>query len=486
MNIKKTALILILAILIFFPGKTLAGEASFYLSPAKGNYSVGQSFSTIVLIDTGGSTINAGEAEIFFPPNKLQVLNISKSGSIFSLWIQEPSFSNSQGTISFGGGLPSPGYKGSSGKVITVSFRTISKGEARVDFRKERIIANDPKGTDVFSFSRKGVFIISLPDELLIERPAEKPAERPAEKPVEDVGFPHPFQIMVDNEGDSTNPRPLLYFETTDDISGISHYELEIAEKLFVLESGETMPYRLPGLSPGSYDVLVRAFNNAGNYTESRSEIKVESIPTPEITVYSEFLNPAEELFYAGGIALPESKITLLLKRGEEIIFQWETYSDQEGNWFLIKEAMVRSGTYTISAGAEDKRGAISYFSEPLPVRIVLGALAIGSWIIDYKALNIAFLVILIGVLIFVFGLFRKMHRTKVAVKRETKDLRKKFYKEYKELQEAVAGELKSLRKSRKERGFTEEEKDKEKKLLKELADVEKVFDEELKDIEEV
>ena len=86
-----------------------AQEASFYLSPASGNYRVGETFSVTLFINTQGVSINASQAKIIFPPEKLKVTNISKSGSIFTLWVQEPIFSNEKGEISFGGGLPSPG-----------------------------------------------------------------------------------------------------------------------------------------------------------------------------------------------------------------------------------------------------------------------------------------------------------------------------------------------------------------------------------------
>ncbi|GAI35186.1 unnamed protein product, partial [marine sediment metagenome] len=42
--------------------------------------------------------------------DKLEVLNISKENSIFTLWPEEPIFSNSAGEISFSGGTPHPGF----------------------------------------------------------------------------------------------------------------------------------------------------------------------------------------------------------------------------------------------------------------------------------------------------------------------------------------------------------------------------------------
>ncbi|MCH8148631.1 MAG: sulfatase-like hydrolase/transferase [Planctomycetes bacterium] len=47
-----------------------------------------------------------------YDPNKIEVVSISKAGAIFSLWTQDPSFSNAVGSVTFGGGLPDPGYTG--------------------------------------------------------------------------------------------------------------------------------------------------------------------------------------------------------------------------------------------------------------------------------------------------------------------------------------------------------------------------------------
>jgi len=96
--------------------------ASLYLSPSTGTYNIGDTFSVILNVDTEGKSINAAEGNLSFPKDKLRVLNISRGSSIFNLWTQEPSFSNSDGTITFGGGLPHPGYIGSSGSILTARF----------------------------------------------------------------------------------------------------------------------------------------------------------------------------------------------------------------------------------------------------------------------------------------------------------------------------------------------------------------------------
>jgi hypothetical protein len=451
-----------------------AQEASFYLSPASGNYKVGETFSVTLFINTRGVYINASQAKIFFPPERLKVANITKQNSIFSLWAQEPIFSNQKGEISFIGGLPSPGFIGNAGKVMTIYFQAKSTGEAKVSFGGEKILANDPRGTDIFSSSQGGNYLIFAPEEV------------PKKLFEIDTQPPYPFEITVDNEGDPTNPQPLLYFEAKDDISGISHYEIRIGEgDTFRIFEVETNPFRLPPQSPGVHPIIVRAIDRAGNYTESTTEVNVESIPSPQITVCPKTFNSGEEILYLEGRALSNIQVMIFFKRDDKLVKQWDVTSDGNGNWFLKEEILCKSGIYEISARARDFRGAISNPSESCFVKVtLLSAFSIGPWIISYKILTLTAILVLIILFAGLFYFFRKIHKMKKSIEIETEDLKRKFYKEYKELEDDILKELEILKKVRGEREITEEERKREAELLKNLADVKEVLEKELKDIE--
>jgi hypothetical protein len=115
----------------------------------KSSVKTGETFTATVYINTQGVAINNAEAELTFDPSALQVLSINTAGSIFSLWVQQPTFSNGAGTISFTGGVPNPGYTGASGKVFSISFKALKEGEASVTFDTASILSNDGSGTDV-------------------------------------------------------------------------------------------------------------------------------------------------------------------------------------------------------------------------------------------------------------------------------------------------------------------------------------------------
>ena len=153
---------------------------------------------------------------------------------------------------------------------------------------------------------------------------------------------------------------------------------------------------------------------------------------------------------------------------------------------WLEQEVLVKSGIYKISVKTEDERGTISYPSEPCFVKVILGAIAIGPWIMSYKTLIWVFVVILILILALIFYLIWRSRRTRKLIEKETQDLKQKFYKEYNEFRAAIERELEALRKAKTKRELSEEEKEREKNLLKELSDVKEVFTRELKDIEEI
>lgn len=471
------------AIFIFLPYNVFSQSASFYLSPAQGTYEVGEKFFVYLLVNADGIAINASQAKVHYPTDKLEVISFSKTGSIFALWVEEPAFSNNSGMISFAGGLPNPGFIGKAGKILTIIFRAKEIGEAEVSLTDEKILANDAHGTDVFASSRGGKYTIKKAEAAPSPLPLE-PGKTPA--PIIDTQPPYPFEIMVDNEGDATNPSPLLYFEAKDDLSGISHYEIKIGENLFKAKPGETMPWRIPFLLPGSYHLSVKAFDKAGNSTESTAEVKVEPLPTPKITLCPKVFSSGEEVLYVMGTSQAKNEITVFFEKDGELIKKWETLSNESGEWSFASEGLFRPGVYKIYVRAKDKRGAISSFSEPCSTRVILNAFMIGSWIISYKLLAIILLILFGLLLLILFWLFGRIIRNRRTLERETEDLENKFYKEYYELREDIRKQLEMFKKAHGRRPLTEKEKAMGESLLKNLADVEQVLKREIKDIENI
>ncbi len=152
---------LVLVYVFNFPAPAEAASASLYLTPSTGTYSINSRFSIAVKVNSGGQVINAAEGGISFDNNLLEVVGISKSGTIFPYWTTEPSFSNLAGTVSFGGGLPPPAYSGTAGHICTVTFKAKKSGGAQVRFSSGAVLAHDGKGTNILASMGSASFTIT-------------------------------------------------------------------------------------------------------------------------------------------------------------------------------------------------------------------------------------------------------------------------------------------------------------------------------------
>lgn len=141
----------ILFALPFFLVAHAASAASLYLSPVIGTYSVGQTFTVNVYVSSPDQAMNAAQGVISFPIDKLEVYALSKTDSIANLWVQDPSFSNQDGTITFGAIVTNPGYTGPQGQIIKITFHARSPGTANIAFSSGSVLANDGKGTNILS-----------------------------------------------------------------------------------------------------------------------------------------------------------------------------------------------------------------------------------------------------------------------------------------------------------------------------------------------
>lgn len=164
-KIRKVALSIFLILIVFnifnfsIPQKVSAASASIFLSPASGTYKAGATVTTSIYVNSGGVSINAVEATVNYSPDYLRYVSFSTIGSIFSFWTLQPSATSTFTT--FGGGLADPGYTGSSGKILTITWKAVKAGSAAVSVSGARVLANDGEGTNIFGSSGSARYTIS-------------------------------------------------------------------------------------------------------------------------------------------------------------------------------------------------------------------------------------------------------------------------------------------------------------------------------------
>lgn len=173
---------------------TAVDAATLSISPSTGVYSTGSTFTVNVLVNTTSQNVNAADGTLSFNPRELSVVSVTRASSIFNLWTAEPTFSNSAGTVSFSGGSPT-GYTGSAGRVMSVTFRSLTSGTARVSMTGGSVLAADGRGTNVLTSMGGGTYTLTAQEtqpapEVVIEY--VPPANTPAAPTVRSSSHPDP------------------------------------------------------------------------------------------------------------------------------------------------------------------------------------------------------------------------------------------------------------------------------------------------------
>ena len=180
-TIKKSFAATTFALALFVVSTAVVDAAALRVTPDTGVYQVGGTFTARVQIATQGQAVNAAEGTLKFNPNELSVVSVTRSGSIFNLWVTEPTFSNSAGTVNFSGGVPT-GYTGSVGNVLSVTFRVKNAGSPRVSFTDGSVLANDGRGTNILtsmtggSYTARAASTDPVPEVVEYVAPANTPA----------------------------------------------------------------------------------------------------------------------------------------------------------------------------------------------------------------------------------------------------------------------------------------------------------------------
>lgn len=130
-----------------FVGLTRAATLDF--STPADNYMKGGEISADVIVSSANESINTVSGGISFPADKLEIVSISKTDSIFTFWAQEPTFSNTDGQASFAGVIFNPGFVGQVGKIMTIKFKIKEAGMANLNLSSGLVLANDGAGTSV-------------------------------------------------------------------------------------------------------------------------------------------------------------------------------------------------------------------------------------------------------------------------------------------------------------------------------------------------
>lgn len=122
---KLISILLIFCLLsaasLFVAKQTLAA-GSFYLSPASGSFGKGSTIRVGVGVNAGGDLVNAVQANISYPVDKLQFTGVSTSGSALSIFAEKYA---SGGVVRIAGGVSGQGFSGSK-SIASINFKVLA------------------------------------------------------------------------------------------------------------------------------------------------------------------------------------------------------------------------------------------------------------------------------------------------------------------------------------------------------------------------
>lgn len=165
--------------------------AEFTLTPASGSVNVGAEMPIQVRVKNAVENANLFSAKINFDPNKLSVSRIDTTGSFITQWVSSPtSFDNATGTISVVGGVPTPGYKGTTtpSLMATVYFTGKAAGSAFAFFDGTSTVFRNSDNANILLSSVGGTYTVAAvaqpsPSPVVSPSPVASPVPSPIASP---------------------------------------------------------------------------------------------------------------------------------------------------------------------------------------------------------------------------------------------------------------------------------------------------------------
>ena len=331
--------------LFLFP--QTAAAASLFLFPPSGTYEVGANFNVSLRVNSGDGSINASEGSLIFNPAEVKVQSISKNGSVFNLWTTEPVFSNTAGTITFGGGTTT-GYNGS-GTVLTVTFISKAAAVSQMSFSSGSVLAADGKGSNILSNMNGGIY--TFQSAVVIPAPQKTPGS--VEQPGS-LGTPYAPVVTStthpDPESWYANNNPELAWEIPD---GITAIRTRIDQKPYLTPDknylADASSVTIKGLDDGIWYFHIQFKNSVGWGAILHRKIMIDTKPP---------LSFAVAVDNGGDATNPSPKLIFKTKDELSGIVGYEIKIDQGGADKLAAEA-VAGGQYGVSALAPGRHTAI-------------------------------------------------------------------------------------------------------------------------------
>lgn len=244
-----------LCVILCTPSVSLASSIS-----ASSNSSIYANDTAIigVYLNTEGEKINTIDGSIVLSDEyqgNFEIKELSLVNSAFTMWPRKPSLEENR-TISFVGGVPG-GVVGDKLLLFSIAVKINQEGKFTISPKALTSLLNDGLGTTLA--------ITKNSSTINVGQARETPKDVWKEIISNDNNAPEPFTIELIQDQNLYDGKKFLSFETTDKESGISHYEVT---------EGKNQPVRTGTHyilidQNGKFDVIVAAYDKAGNFQTS-------------------------------------------------------------------------------------------------------------------------------------------------------------------------------------------------------------------------
>lgn len=343
---------------LFFLSISYTEAATLSVSSAQTQVSVGETVRYKILLNTQSKVINTVEGVISFDPTMVEVVSVSSSNSILDIWIENPSFSNSTGKISFSGGIIPPGYIGSSGEVFSVTMKAKKEGSAGFKVQDVSILQNDGSGTDMYSGAGSNtnvsLLVIQKPAvDVVSKKPVEQVLVKPVIKPVVQTVITKTISSLKDKI--VQDRLSIIIKDSTVEIGGIEEVDVAYANiSVGQASSTKIIPvdgkiiYVLPELASGSHEIQAVLFDAKGNSFEIKDTIVISTELVINVLKQKKSYVVGDLIHVQGLSSVVNSFITLSVISPDGSTQKHQTKSLEDGS-FEFNIAAEKEGVYAIT-----------------------------------------------------------------------------------------------------------------------------------------
>jgi hypothetical protein len=476
---------LVLGVLVLYgTAVPVALAASLAVSPSQAKVAVGKTFAVSVTVASTTQSVNAVAASLTFPPELLEAVSVSKSGSIVSVWVQEPAFSNSIGTVTAEGIILNPGYTGSGAKLVTITFKARASGVATIGFASGSVLANDGLGTNVLTSS--GNSRVTIGDGSAAPAPAETPAVvagLPAKPVIISATHPDPEKWYV-------SKNPTFSWQLPRGVDAVNFVADRKADTNPGTSSdGLRSSFTYQNVAEGTWYFHLRFHNNTGWGDTTHFRFQIDTIKPDALEIES--LQDADPTASTGKFILTGSDTGSGLDHyelsidGNEAIVVAAT-----GRTTTYESAVLGVGSHTLAVKALDKAGnALSKtisFTTQAEGKKAVRAFAIAFSINPEKLRELlpAALLLLYALLsLWLFVMWQKYRGLKHGIHGKVREAQTGLHQVFRLIKDDIQSQIKLLEKTKTKRELTLEEKKIIKRLAKDLKDMERFVGDEIGDI---